>query len=65
MGLIWTTITNFAPTPEGYDLATKLKPQEKTEKMNRAIQEVTAKRRTIAIARAVIVTDGSVRIICM
>ena len=46
-------MAKFAPTLEGYDLATKLKPQETAEKMNRAIQEVTAKRRAIATARII------------
>ena len=56
----------FTPTPGGWDLTLKLEPPEKANKiMNKAIQEISAKKRAAAIARdygASTDTDGLVRI---
>ena len=56
----------FTPTPGGWDLTMKLEPPERANKrMNKAIQEISAKRRAASIAKdygAVTDTDGLVRI---
>ena len=56
----------FTPTPGGLDLTMKLEPPERANKiMNKAIQEISAKRRAAAMAKdygAVTYTDGLVRI---
>ena len=56
----------FTPTPGGWDLTMKLEPPEKANKiLNKAIQEISAKRRAAATALdngAVTDTDGLVRI---
>ena len=56
----------FTPTPGGWDLTMKLEPPERANRiMNKAIQEISAKRRAAAIAKnygAVTDTDGLVRI---
>ena len=56
----------FTPTPAGWDLTMKLEPPKRANKiMNKAIQEISAKRRATAIAKehaAVTDTDGLVRI---
>ena len=56
----------FTPTPGGWDLTMKLEPPERGNKiLNKAIQEISAKKRAVAIARddgAVTDTDGLVRI---
>ena len=78
MGLFWTTKARFTydprtgqkihitPTLGGWDLTMTLEPPERANKiMNEAIQEISAKRRTAAIAKdygAITDTDGLVRI---
>ena len=61
----WQKI-EFTPTPGGWDLTMKLEPPERANKiLNKAIQEISAKRRAAAIAKdygAVNDTDGLVRI---
>ena len=56
----------FTPTPGGWDLTMKLEPSERGNKiLNKAIQEISAKKRAAAIARdygAITDTDGLVRI---
>ena len=56
----------FTPTPGGWDLTMKLAPPERANKrVNKAIQEISAKKRAAAIAEdygAITDTDGSVRI---
>ena len=56
----------FTPTLGGWDLTMKLEPLERADKiMNKAIQEISAKRRAAVEAKdygAVTDTDGSVRI---
>ena len=56
----------FPPTPGGWDLMMKVEPPERVNKiMNKAIQEISAKRRAAARAKdygAVTDTDGLVRI---
>ena len=44
--------TEFTPTPGGWDLTMKLEPPERaTKTMNKAIQEVSAKKRAAAATR--------------
>ena len=56
----------FTPTPGGWDLTMKLEPAERGNKtLNKAIQEISAKKRAAAVARdygAITDTDGLVRI---
>ena len=56
----------FTPTLGGWDLTMKLEPPERTNKtLNKAIQEISAKRRAAVEARdfgAITDTDGLVRI---
>ena len=56
----------FTPTPGGWDLTMKLEPPERGNKiLNKAIQEISAKKRAAAVTRdcgAITDTDGLVRI---
>ena len=56
----------FMPTPGGWDLTMKLEPRERANKiMNKAIQEISAKKRAAAATRdhgAITDTDRLVRI---
>ena len=60
----WQKI-EFTPTPGGWDLTMKLEPLERSNKiLNKAIQEIRAKKRAAAVARdygAISDTDGHVR----
>ena len=57
----------FTPTPGGWDLTRRLETPERDNNMlNKAIQEISAKKRAAAVARdygAITDTNGSVRII--